>query len=52
MKRNDCLEEYVLVVRNEGIISLLGKRLVSAAHDDGDVAATVAAYERVIGMMG
>lgn len=51
MKRNDCLEKYALVLRNEGIISLLGKGLVSAAHDDGDIAATVAAYEKAVDMM-
>ena len=51
IRRKDCLEKYALVLRNEGILSLLGKGFVSAAHTDEDIAATVAAYEKVIDLM-
>jgi len=51
MRRRDCLEKYALVLRNEGILSLLGRGFVSAAHSDADVAAAVAAYEKVIDML-
>lgn len=51
VKRKDCLDKYALVLRNEGILSLLGKGFVSAAHTDEDIAATVAAYEKVIDLM-
>jgi glutamate-1-semialdehyde-2,1-aminomutase len=51
MRRKDCLEKYALVLRNEGVLSLLGRGFVSAAHSDDDVAATVAAYEKVIDML-
>jgi glutamate-1-semialdehyde-2,1-aminomutase len=51
MRRKDCLEKYALILRNEGILSLLGRGFVSAAHSDEDIAATVAAYEKVIDML-
>jgi len=51
MRRKDCLEKYALVLRNEGVLSLLGRGFVSAAHSDEDVAAAVAAYEKVIDML-
>jgi len=51
MRRKDCLEKYALILRNEGILSLLGRGFVSAAHSDDDIAATVAAYEKVIDML-
>ena len=51
IKRKRCLEKYALVLRNEGVISLLGKGLVSAAHSDEDVEAMVAAYDRLLDMM-
>ncbi|MGQ9573014.1 MAG: aspartate aminotransferase family protein [Dehalococcoidia bacterium] len=50
-RRYDCLEKYALVLRNEGILSLLGKGLLSAAHDESDITATVAAYEKLIDIM-
>jgi len=40
-----------VVGRNEGILSLLGRGFVSAAHSHEDIAATVAAYEKVIDML-
>ena len=51
MLRKDCLEKYALVLRNEGILSLLGRGFVSAAHSDEDMAATVAAYDKLIDML-
>ncbi len=51
VRRKDRLEKYALVLRNEGILSLLGRGFVSAAHSAEDIAATVAAYARVIDMM-
>ena len=51
MRRKDCLEKYALILRNEGVLSLLGRGFVSAAHSQEDVAATVAAYEKVIDML-
>jgi glutamate-1-semialdehyde-2,1-aminomutase len=51
MRRKDCLEKYALVLRNEGILSILGRGFVSAAHTHEDVAATVAAYQKVIDLL-
>jgi len=51
IKRKRCLEKYAVVLRNEGVISLLGKGLVSAAHSDEDIEAMVAAYECLLDMM-
>lgn len=51
IRRKDCLEKYALILRNEGILSLLGRGFVSAAHSGEDIAATVAAYAKVIDMM-
>ena len=51
MRRKDCLEKYALILGNEGVLSLLGRGFVSAAHSDEDIAATVAAYEKVIDML-
>jgi glutamate-1-semialdehyde 2,1-aminomutase len=51
MRRKDCLEKYALVLRNQGVLSLLGRGFVSAAHSEEDVAATVAAYEALIDML-
>jgi len=51
VKRKSCLEKYALVLRNEGVLSLLGKGLVSAAHSDEEIEAMVAAYERLLDMM-
>ena len=51
MRRKDCLENYALVLRNEGILSLLGRGFVSAAHSGEDVAATVASYEKLMDML-
>jgi glutamate-1-semialdehyde-2,1-aminomutase len=51
MLRKDCLEKYALVLRNEGMLSLLGRGFVSAAHSDDDIATAVAAYEKVIDML-
>jgi glutamate-1-semialdehyde-2,1-aminomutase len=47
MRRKDSLEKYALALRNEGILSILGRGFVSAAHSQEDVTATVAAYENV-----
>jgi glutamate-1-semialdehyde-2,1-aminomutase len=51
MRRKDCLEKYALILRNEGILTILGRGFLSAAHSVDDVAATVAAYEKVIDML-
>jgi glutamate-1-semialdehyde 2,1-aminomutase len=51
MRRKDCLEKYALILRNEGILSILGRGFVSAAHSDEDIAATVVAYEKLIDML-
>jgi glutamate-1-semialdehyde 2,1-aminomutase len=51
MRRRDCLEKYALVLRNEGILTLLGRGFVSAAHSDDDIAATIVAYEKLIDML-
>jgi glutamate-1-semialdehyde 2,1-aminomutase len=51
MRRKDCLEKYALILRNEGILSILGRGFVSAAHSDEDIAATAAGYEKVIDML-
>jgi len=51
MRRKDCLEKYALILRNQGILSILGRGFVSAAHSREDIAATVAAYEKVIDML-
>jgi glutamate-1-semialdehyde-2,1-aminomutase len=51
MHRKDCLEKYALILRNKGVLSLLGRGFVSAAHSHEDIAATVAAYEKVIDML-
>jgi glutamate-1-semialdehyde 2,1-aminomutase len=50
-RRKDCLEKYALILRNEGILSILGRGFVSAVHSHEDIAATVAAYEKVIDML-
>lgn len=50
-RRKSCLEKYAVVLRNEGVISLLGKGLVSAAHNNEDIDAMVAAYDRLIEVM-
>jgi glutamate-1-semialdehyde aminotransferase len=44
------MEKYA-VLRNEGILSILGRGFVSAAHSEKDIAAAVAAYEKVIDML-
>ncbi|HJX60964.1 MAG TPA: aminotransferase class III-fold pyridoxal phosphate-dependent enzyme [Dehalococcoidia bacterium] len=51
MRRKDCLEKYALILRNEGILTILGRGFVSAAHSHEDIAGTVAAYAKVIDML-
>jgi glutamate-1-semialdehyde 2,1-aminomutase len=51
MRRKDCQEKYAFILRNEGILSILGRGFVSAAHSPEDIAGTVAAYENVIDML-
>jgi glutamate-1-semialdehyde 2,1-aminomutase len=52
LNRRDLLSSYMLPVQNAGVLSRLGRDMLSCAHTTADNDKVVSAYERFLDMLG